>query len=60
MPPVHWRPGRPQATTTGQGQAPRQPGEQVVANVGSVYGLVFIGLLSGIVGRAMLQVGAGG
>ncbi len=26
----------------------------------SVYGLVFIGLLSGIVGRAMLQVGAGG
>eukprot|EP00198_Chlamydomonas_reinhardtii_P008109 XP_001697446.1 predicted protein [Chlamydomonas reinhardtii] len=42
-------------TTTGAGQAPRQAGEQVVSNFCSVYGMVFNGLVVGVVGRALMQ-----
>ncbi|KAG2455022.1 hypothetical protein HYH02_000847 [Chlamydomonas schloesseri] len=42
-------------TTTGAGQAPRQVGEQVVSNFCSVYGMVFNGLVVGVVGRALMQ-----
>ncbi|KXZ48680.1 hypothetical protein GPECTOR_26g583 [Gonium pectorale] len=42
-------------TTTGQGQAPRRLGEQIVSNLCSVYGMVFNGLVVGVVGRALMQ-----
>ncbi|GIL64786.1 hypothetical protein Vafri_18662 [Volvox africanus] len=42
-------------TTTGQGQAPRQLGEQIVSNFCSVYGMVFSGLVVGIVSDALMR-----
>ncbi|GFR45612.1 hypothetical protein Agub_g7019 [Astrephomene gubernaculifera] len=42
-------------TTAGQGQAPRRLGEQIVSNFCSVYGMVFNGLVVGVVGRALIQ-----
>ncbi|GLC42718.1 hypothetical protein PLESTB_001131200 [Pleodorina starrii] len=42
-------------TTTGQGQAPRQLGDQIVSNFCSVYGMVFSGLVVGVVGEALMR-----
>ncbi|EFJ48767.1 hypothetical protein VOLCADRAFT_90590 [Volvox carteri f. nagariensis] len=42
-------------TTTGQGQAPRRLGEQILSNFCSVYGMVFNGLVVGIVGEALMR-----
>ncbi|GLI59353.1 hypothetical protein VaNZ11_001218 [Volvox africanus] len=42
-------------TTTGQGQAPRQLGEQIVSNFCAVYGMVFSGLVVGVVSNALMR-----